>query len=353
MPPKTFSSPASQIAAALAGHAEAVCRRYLSRGRKEGRYWLVGDVHNTPGRSLYVRLTASPDGRGAAGKWTDAQSGDHGDLLDVIPLVQGCRTMRETLDEARRFLSLPMPPPVETTPFRKARAPTGTPEAARRLHAGSKPIGNSLVRTYLASRHITDLTGCAALCFHPHCWYRASDEDDPHVRPAWPAMIAAVTDLDGSVTGVHRTWLALDGSDKAPVAYPRRAMGNLLGNAVRFGKQGSVMVAGEGIETMLSLRQVMPEMPAIAGLSAAHLAAIRFPAGLKRLYVARDDDPAGASALKTLSERSIPAGIEIVPLEPRLGDFNDDLMTFGRERIAADLRDQLARRDREHFLIAG
>ena len=166
-------------------------------------------------------------------------------------------------------------------------------------------------------------------------------------------MIAAVTDLDGSVTGVHRTWLALDGSDKAPVAYPRRAMGNLLGNAVRFGKQGSVMVAGEGIETMLSLRQVMPEMPAIAGLSAAHLAAIRFPAGLKRLYVARDDDPAGASALKTLSERSIPAGIEIVPLEPRLGDFNDDLMTFGRERIAADLRDQLARRDREHFLIAG
>jgi len=316
MPPKTFSSPASQIAAALAGHAEAVCRRYLSRGRKEGRYWLVGDVHNTPGRSLYVRLTASPDGRGAAGKWTDAQSGDHGDLLDVIPLVQGCRTMRETLDEARRFLSLPMPPPVETPP-------------------------------------LTDLTGCAALCFHPHCWYRASDEDDPHVRPAWPAMIAAVTDLDGSVTGVHRTWLALDGSDKAPVAYPRRAMGNLLGNAVRFGKQGSVMVAGEGIETMLSLRQVMPEMPAIAGLSAAHLAAIRFPAGLKRLYVARDDDPAGASALKTLSERSIPAGIEIVPLEPRLGDFNDDLMTFGRERIAADLRDQLARRDREHFLIAG
>src|SRR3546814_5139671 len=83
-------------------------------------------------------------------------------------------------------------------------------------------------------------------------------------------MIAAVTDLEGSVTGVHRTWLAPDGSGKAPVAYPRRAMGHLLGNGVRFGGSGPVMMAGQGIETMLSLRQVTP-MPAIAGLSAAHL----------------------------------------------------------------------------------
>jgi hypothetical protein len=353
MPTRILSSPASQIAVALADNAEAVCRHYLSKGHREGRYWLVGDVRNTPGRSLYVRLSASPDGRGAAGKWTDAQSGDHGDLLDVIAAAKQCRTMRETLEEARHFLRLPMPPPVTDTPLRRSKAPTGTPEAARRLHAGSKPIGSSLARTYLASRHITDLTGCEALRFHPHCWYRASDEDEPDVRAAWPAMIAAVTDLDGSITGVHRTWLALDGSAKAPIAYPRRAMGDLLGNGVRFGRAGPVMMAGEGIETMLSLRQVMPMMPAIAGLSAAHLAAILFPASLKRLYVARDDDPAGAGALKTLTQRAIPAGIEVVALEPRLGDFNDDLMAFGRERLAAGLRVQLRTSDAAHFLKEG
>lgn len=348
-----MQSPASQIADRLASHAEAVCRHYLSKGHKEGRYWLAGDVHNTPGRSLYVRLTVSPDGRGAAGKWTDAQNGDHGDLLDIIAAARNCRTMRETLDEARRFLSLPMPAPSEDRPIRKSRAPTGTPEAARRLNAAAKPVAGSLVRTYLASRHITDLTGCDALRFHPHCWYRASDEDDPDVRSAWPAMIAAVTDLDGSVTGVHRTWLAPDGKDKAPVVYPRRAMGHLLGNGVRFGRCGSVMMAGEGIETMLSLRQVMPAIPAIAGLSAAHLAAIHFPAGLKRLYVARDDDPAGAGALKTLTGRGILAGIEVVPIEPRLGDFNDDLRAFGRERLAACLRTQLAAADAGQFLKQG
>jgi len=348
-----MQSPASQIACRLADNAEGVCRHYLSKGHKEGRYWLVGDVHNTPGRSLYVRLAASPDGRGAAGKWTDAQNGDHGDLLDIIAVARGCRTMRETLDEARRFLSLPIPAPSEDRPVRRTKAPTGTPEAARRLNAAAKPIEGSLVRTYLASRHITNLTGSEALRFHRHCWYRASDEDAPGVRPAWPAMIAAVTDLDGSITGIHRTWLALDGSGKAPVAYPRRAMGHLLGNGVRFGQSGAVMMAGEGIETMLSLRQIIPAMPGIAGLSAAHLAAIRFPAGLKRLYVARDDDPAGAGALTTLTERAIQAGIAVVPLEPRLGDFNDDLVAFGKERLAASLRVQLQPSDAGHFLKHG
>jgi hypothetical protein len=102
-----MQSPATIIAERLAENAESVCRRYLPNGHREGRYWLVGDVHNTPGRSLYVRLAASPDGRGQAGKWTDAQSGDHGDLLDIIAITRNCRTMRETLDEARHFRRRP------------------------------------------------------------------------------------------------------------------------------------------------------------------------------------------------------------------------------------------------------
>jgi len=47
--------------------SEAVCRHYLSNGRREGRYWLVGDVRNTPGRSLFVRLKGPESGKGAAG----------------------------------------------------------------------------------------------------------------------------------------------------------------------------------------------------------------------------------------------------------------------------------------------
>lgn len=344
-----MSSSAFDIARRLGENAEAVCRRYLSNGRREGQYWMVGNVCNAPGRSLYVRLAGHADGTGAAGKWTDAESGDHGDLLDIIAASCGHASFRETVAEARLFLSLPPPPARPRNPPSR-KAPRGTSEAARSLWAASKPFEPTLVRAYLAARLIERTSECGWLRFHPHCFYRFSEDDAPGGRPAWPAMIAAVTDLEGAITGVHRTWLDPETRLKAPVAYPRRAMGHLLGNGVRFGVAGPVMAAGEGIETMLSLRQPLAVMPMIAGLSGAHLAALLFPACLKRLYVARDDDPAGAAALATLQARAAEAGIELVALEPRRGDFNDDLVALGREGLAASLRSQLVASDRLGYL---
>jgi hypothetical protein len=66
-----MSSQAADLARCLARDAEAVCRHYLSQGHRRGRYWVVGDVANTPGRSLFVRLAGPDSGKGAAGKWTD------------------------------------------------------------------------------------------------------------------------------------------------------------------------------------------------------------------------------------------------------------------------------------------
>ncbi|MFA7602221.1 MAG: toprim domain-containing protein [Novosphingobium sp.] len=348
-----MKSTASEIAQRLADNAESVCRHFLSKGHREGRYWLVGDARNTPGRSLYVRLVASPEG-GAAGKWTDAATGDHGDLLDIIAIAGSTATMSETLDEARRFLSLPMPESASEPRWRASPGePSGTPEAARRLFAASQPFRGSVVEAYLRKRAIPHLEGCEALRFKPGCYYRPSKRDRPGTRSAWPAMVAGVTDLDGAITGVHRTWLDPAAEDKAPVAYPRRAMGHLLGNGVRFGKAGPVMVAGEGIETLLSLRVVMPSIPAIAALSGAHLAAILFPPGLRRLYVARDDDPTGAAAEKTLVERAAETGIEVAPLDPMLDDFNTDLRILGADRLRTHLRSQLRGDDAAHFLLSG
>jgi hypothetical protein len=199
----------------------------------------------------------------------------------------------------------------------------------------------------LRNRGVTALHGTGALRFHPRCYYRP-DAWSP--TETWPAMIAAVTDLDGKITGAHRTWLDLSGDDKAPIDTPRRAMGHLLGNAVRFGVAGEVMAAGEGIETMLSLRCVVPTMPMAAALSAAHLAAILFPDTLRRLYIARDDDPAGDSAMATLIDRAQKTGIEALPLSPRLGDFNEDLRTLGIDALRAAIRVQVAPQDVARFM---
>jgi hypothetical protein len=341
-------SPAADLAHRLARDAEAVCRYYLSNGRREGRYWMVGDVRNTPGRSLYVRLHGPEGGRGAAGHWTDGATGQFGDLLDLIALNRGLDRFRDVLAEARAFLSLPRPQPVSSP---RPTVPCGSPQAARRLFAMARPIAGTLAEAYLRNRGITALRGAGALRFHPRCYYRPHDGAPIET---WPALIAAVTDLAGTITGAHRTWLdpRLDpsGNGKAPVATPRRAMGHLLGNAVRFGIAADVMAAGEGIETMLALRTILPALPMVAALSANHLAAILFPATLRRLYVARDRDAAGDIALARLTGRAREAGIEPLALSPTHGDFNDDLRRLGIDALLAALRPQLAPDDAARFL---
>ena len=349
------SRDAGDLARRLAENAEAVCRHYLSAGRRYDNYWLIGDVHNTPGRSLYVRLHGGQDGRGRAGKWTDGATGQHGDLLDIIRESLGLQDFRDVADEARRFLSLPHSDPRSAPDRDRSRAfshdtsgqASGNAEAARRLRAMSRPIAGTLAETWLRHRDLTRLPDLSSLRFHPNCYYRA-DADTP--TQTWPAMIAAVTDLDGRVTGIHRTWLARDGKGKAPVAMPRRAMGDLLGHAVRFGAVSDVLAAGEGIETVLSLHEVMPDLPLAACLSSAHLAAMVFPPTLRRLYVLRDDDPAGDRAVMTLQARTQEAGIECLVLSPRLADFNDDLRYLGRGAMQAILHPQLAPRDVARFL---
>ena len=341
---------AADIARRLAEQAEAVCRHYLSNGRREGRYWLVGDADNTPGRSLFVRLKAGDAGK-LAGKWSDAATGEHGDLLDIIARRESLTTLRETLDEARRFLALPRAESVDTYQH-QCPAPTGSQQAARRLVAMSKPIAGTLAETYLRERGISGARTCTALRYHPRCWYRSDDDPADHLRDSWPALIAAVTDETGIMTGAHRTWLDPSGKAKAPISTQRRAMGLLLGNGVRFGCASDILAAGEGIETMLSLRCVMPTMPMIAALSANHLAALLLPNGLRRLYIARDNDPAGRHAAETLAERAYAAGIEVLPLIPALGDFNDDLRQLGLSALADGVRLQIDRADAERFMIS-
>jgi len=283
---------------------------------------------------------------------TDAATGEHGDLLDVIRESCGLVDFHAVAGEARRFLRLPRPDLEPASTAARVRAQTGSPEAARRLFGMSQPVHRTLAEAYLRNRGITALHGVGSLRFHPRCYYRP-DDDSP--TETWPAMIAGVTDLDDRITGAQRTWLDPDGFDsvrlgKAPIDTPRRAMGDLLGNAVRFGVANDVLAAGEGIETMLSLRCVLPTMPMAAALSANHLAAMLLPLTLRRLYIARDTDAAGDAAVTALTERAEASGVEALCLSPRLGDFNEDLRWFGLDDLRAALRIQLAPQDVVRFM---
>ena len=337
-----MSHDASELARRLARDAEAVCRHYLSNGRRQGRYWMVGDVRNTPGRSMFVRLSGPESGSGAAGRWTDSASAEYGDLLDVIRESCGLVDFRDVAYEARRFLSVAHSKPRRSQKPVCTPVPAGSPEAAQRLFAISQPIAGTLAAAYLRHRGITMLHDTASLRFHPRCYYRS---DEHSATETWPAMIAAVTDLSGAITGVHRTWLSRDGSDKAPIETQRKAMGGLLGHAVRFGAANDVLAVGEGIETILSLRCALPAMPMAAALSANHLAALLLPPTLRRLYISCDADASGDMAFTALHERAEAAGIEARSLSPRMGDFNEDLQAFSLDALRAALHIQLAPQD--------
>ena len=313
---------ATAVAAALGARAEEVCRRYLPHGRKHGRYWTAGDVRGARGRSLFVRL-APP---GVPGKWMDSATGEHGDLLDLIRIASGAGSLRAALAEARAFLSL--------APATVA-GPSDTydrMEAARRLWQRCRAIDGTHAEAYLRARAIHRCR-FPALRFHPALFYR----DGGGMRRL-PALVAAVTGAERTITGVHRTWLDPSRPAKAPVARPRKALGRVHGLAVRFGNPApATLLVGEGIETVLSLVTAMPDTVAAAALSAGSLGAFAPPAGTARLVIARDNDPEGERAAERLARRCARAGIAAHVLVPEGEDFNDDLVALGSATLAARL----------------
>ena len=316
---------ASELAHRLAREAEAVCRHYLSNGRREGRYWLVGDVAQHAG-PFHVRPAR---GTGSPARAPPANGPTPPPASTAICSTSSARAaalldFHDVADEARRFLSLPRSDP---EPRAESRTIAGARRDRRKRRGGSSPCrSRSHGLSWKRICAIAALRLCtkpAALRFHPRCYYRP-DEDAP--TETWPAMIARVTDLDGRITGAHRTWLDPSGTRQGADRHAATRDGRPpRQRAVRFGVANDVLAAGEGIETMLSLRCVLPTLPMAAALSANHLAAMLLPLTLRRLYIARDADAAGDAAVTALTERAEAAGIEAIAWSPRLGDFNEDL----------------------------
>ena len=322
-------SAAARVAAALGARAEEVCRRYLPQGRKQGRYWTAGDVYGARGRSLFVRL-APP---GTPGKWTDASTNEHGDLLDLIRIASGAGSLRAALAEARAFLAMP-PMPAAEAPDDYDRT-----EAARRLWQRCRAIDGTHAEAYLEARGI-ERSRFTALRFHPALIHR----DDGGVRRL-PALVAAVTGTDEAVCGVLRTWLHPTRPAKAKLIRPRKALGRVHGRAVRFGKPaGGTLLVGEGIETVLSIVTALPDTVAAAALSAGSLGAFAPPAGVTRLVIARDNDPEGERAAERLARRCACARVAAVVVAPSGEDFNSDLLAFGAPTLRARLAPIFRRR---------
>ena len=186
---------AAELAHRLAREAEAVCRHYLSNGRREGRYWLVGDVHNTPGRSMFVRLQES-DGRAPPANGPMPRPASMAISSTSSAKAVACATSARSPRRQDAFLKLPR---AEQQLAPKARSSASTGRIAR---SRKTAVCDLAVRSRgLWPRRICSVAEYAhvhhggSLRFHPRCYYRP---DDHLPTETWPAMIACVTDLDWS-----------------------------------------------------------------------------------------------------------------------------------------------------------
>jgi putative DNA primase/helicase len=191
-------------------------------------------------------------------------------------------------------------------------------EIALTIWQSAKPAPGTPVETYLASRGI-DLPPPDALRFHAGLKHPSGG--------IWPAMVALVTSgAEGRPLAIHRTFLARDGSGKAPVDPQKMMLGPCRGGVVRLADPGDVLMVGEGIETSIAAMQATGN-PAWAALSTSGLRGLGLPEDVRDVIVLADGDAAGEAAARDCAWRWKREGRRVRIARPPQGmDFNDMLM---------------------------
>ena len=286
------------------------------------------------GRDRY-RYTDYQDGGGFICNQCTPQGGSSFDLLS---LVYGY-TFGEAAREVAALLGMGKRPSENRPAVQVATAAPTPPEADKqpeliRLFNAAAPLADTPAALYLKGRGLAPelFDACPDLRYCPDLPYwitRCADQRTaaPTCIGSYPAMLAAVRTPDGTLQGLHKTYLQADGrggwrkfagihpdtGDPLPAKkMAARYGGALHGAAVHLYPpdfQGRI-IAAEGIETAPAAWQLFG-IPAIAALSAHGLQSLQWPHGTETLLIAADNDHSrtGRTAAETLSRRAARAGI--------------------------------------------
>jgi hypothetical protein len=324
-----------EISQMLAQRAEAVARDLFPEGRKVGRWWQIGSLGGEKGQSLRVTLSG-----GKRGRWTDYTSEEHGDLLDVFvhhargDFGKGIEAARAWLGLGGRSLA-----PDELRRLKEASARRRAELEAQAVHEVENNLRRALamwdrarvvtagepVDRYLKRRGI-DLSRLgrapAALRYAPSLWA------EPGRR--CPAMLGAITDNEGNLVSIHRTFLTVQADGIVTKAAmmnedegAKRTLGRYAGHSIKLWRGSSgkpwaqmptdeTVMAAEGVEDVLSaLVNVEIELPprpgsgrfarpavvaaselrAIAAVSGSNFLALELPRQVTRLIMLQQRDP--------------------------------------------------------------
>ena len=248
---------ATEIAATLSVRAADVCRRYLPRGRKQGRYWTVGDTNGAKGRSLFVRLAFQAYPRnGPAPRPTS---------MDIRSISSVCAP-------AEHRCAAPWRRPSRSSHCRRPLPPMAAPPRA--------------------------------------CSAPGSTPSDPPRPPRPPAQ---------------STW-----------ARPRPD------RAIRRVRHSRDPACRRGHRNRAITGHRYPRHSCRGGSISGQRRRLRSSPGPPLLVIARDKDVEGRHAANCLQRRCVKRGIPSIVIAPERSDFNDDLIAFGQETLAARIAPLIA-----------
>ena len=328
---------ANEITAELARRVDVVVPALFKNAQKRGNHFFVGDLDDNQGDSLYVHRRG-----GRCGVWCDCATGEKGDLLGLVKAVRRLSTA-EACKWALEFLGLP-DDAQDIADHRGPKTKQGQREQDRLECERSvvialsiwwkrRPITGTVADEYLRQVRGITIPPPPTLGFVSSLWHCYSGR-------SWPAIVAAVQGPDRRIRAVHRTFLAPDGSGKAPVEKSKMMLGEVCGNATRLAAAAPEMAVGEGLETCLSFMQETG-IATWAALSAHFMPALILPplplAAHVYLLVDIDRNRTGEKNAAEAGRRLIREGRKITLARPTCGkDINDAIRTF--QRAAADVR---------------
>ena len=264
--------------------------------------------------------------------------GAHGDVIDFVRLIEdvdhktavdrlanGVTTqiaegIRKRNNERRRIEA-----------ERKARAL----KTAWEIWIKSRTrITGTPVDTYLSSRGIAKPSGGwpPTLRFHPAVgWHEPGHPQD---GSCWPAMVALMS-IDQRFAGIHRTYIAPAGMGKAPLLVNgkpkvKKMLGSSTGGAIRLAPPRAHIHVGEGIETVLSVRQALPRRAYWVAGSIERMASLQLPPEVRDITLLMDNDMKDPALGPRIAEKARVhygrGGVTVRAAWARAGfDFNDML----------------------------
>ena len=344
---------AGQIKALLQDRIEQLVLQLLPEGKRSGKYWIAANPtrNDRHAGSFWVAL------RGVPGSWRDEATGEKGDVLQLICYLRGAG-FGDALRFARGWLGLDDMPPERVAQMsqeardrrKEAEAREEAEEAKRRAAAKAhwlncwESLEGTVAERYLRGRNLDLgrlLRRCSALRFAPN-------EEHHESGARWPCIVAAMSGPGGSIHAIHRTFLARDGSGKAPIDPHRKIWPRFAGAAIHLwrGKSGKpasaaparsdLLLLVEGVEDGLTAALAYPEARVWCAGSLGNLGNLVIPQCAERVVVCADNDW-GKPQAQALLEKGLQAlyaqGVPVGVCFSNVGkDLNDALQSAKGER---------------------